>query len=119
MSLCMRLLLAALMGLVTGACGGQSDAPNAPAPPKELEPPAAHKRPELRVDPSELLAEHDRFPSLTDPAHVAPEVSWLRAEDQVIGVVVGGEARAYPTWMIGYHHIVNDRLGNTPILVAY
>ncbi len=37
----------------------------------------------------------------------------------VIGVVVNGEARAYPIQMIGYHHQVRDSIGNTPIMVTY
>ena len=37
----------------------------------------------------------------------------------VIGVVVNGEARAYPIQLIGYHHQVTDTVGNEPIIVTY
>jgi len=37
----------------------------------------------------------------------------------VIGVVVDGEARAYPIQLIGYHHQVVDTLGKTPVMVTY
>ena len=37
----------------------------------------------------------------------------------VIGVVINGEAKAYPIQVIGYHHQVRDSIGNTPIMVTY
>ena len=37
----------------------------------------------------------------------------------VIGVTLGGEAKAYPIEIIGYHHQVKDTLGGKPILVTY
>jgi hypothetical protein len=37
----------------------------------------------------------------------------------VVGVVVNGEARAYPLQLIGYHHQVRDRVGGQDILVTY
>jgi len=37
----------------------------------------------------------------------------------VIGVVINGEAKAYPIQIIGYHHQVRDTVGNTPIMVTY
>lgn len=44
------------------------------------------------------------------------------AEDRtklVIGVVVNGEAKAYPIQLIGYHHQVLDTVGNQPLIVTY
>lgn len=37
----------------------------------------------------------------------------------VIGLVIGGEAKAYPIQLIGYHHQVVDTIGNTPVMVTY
>lgn len=39
--------------------------------------------------------------------------------DMVLGVVAGGEERAYPVRYMGFHHLVNDRLGGQPILPTY
>jgi hypothetical protein len=39
--------------------------------------------------------------------------------DEVIGVVVNGEARAYPRRYIQWHMILNDTLGGVPIGVTY
>ncbi len=41
------------------------------------------------------------------------------ASDWVIGVAAGGHARAYPTRYIQWHEIINDTLGELPIVVAY
>jgi hypothetical protein len=37
----------------------------------------------------------------------------------VIGVVAGGEAKAYPIQLIGYHHQVRDTIGGVPVMVTY
>ncbi|MBO9203880.1 MULTISPECIES: DUF3179 domain-containing (seleno)protein [Niastella] len=37
----------------------------------------------------------------------------------VIGLVVNGEAKAYPVQLIGYHHQVRDTVGNMPVMVTY
>jgi hypothetical protein len=37
----------------------------------------------------------------------------------VIGVVVDGQAKAYPIQLIGYHHQVVDTLGNAAVMVTY
>jgi Protein of unknown function (DUF3179) len=41
------------------------------------------------------------------------------ADDKVLAVKVGNEARAYPIRTMGYHHIVNDTVGGIPIAVTY
>lgn len=37
----------------------------------------------------------------------------------VIGVVLNGEAKAYPIQVIGYHHQVKDTIGGSPVIVTY
>lgn len=37
----------------------------------------------------------------------------------VIGVVIDGQAKAYPIQLIGYHHQVVDTLGDAPVMVTY
>jgi hypothetical protein len=37
----------------------------------------------------------------------------------VIGVVLNGEARAYPIQLIGYHHQVVDTINSVPVMVTY
>jgi hypothetical protein len=43
----------------------------------------------------------------------------MEAEDKVLAVRIGTGAHAYPIRTMGYHHIVNDTLGNAPIAVTY
>lgn len=49
----------------------------------------------------------------------ASGVTHVLPEDLVLGVKQGGEAAAYPLPIIGYHHIVNDRLAGEPFVVTY
>ena len=37
-------------------------------------------------------------------------------DTQVLGVVAGGRARAYPIRLLAYHHVVSDQLGGEPLL---
>ena len=49
----------------------------------------------------------------------ASEATHVLPEDLVLGVKHEGEAAAYPFPIIGYHHIVNDRLAGEPYVVTY
>jgi hypothetical protein len=64
----------------------------------------------------------DALPALVDPATVEPggwTGRYLVPDDKVIGVVFGGEARAYPLRVLVWHEVVNDSVGNVPIVVTY
>jgi len=37
----------------------------------------------------------------------------------VIGVIIDGQAKAYPIQLIGYHHQVMDTVGKTPVMITY
>lgn len=37
----------------------------------------------------------------------------------IIGVAIGGESKAYPIEVIGYHHQVQDTIGRVPVMVTY
>ena len=43
----------------------------------------------------------------------------IRDTDMVIGVVIGGQSRAYPVRYLAYHHMLNDQLGSTALLPTY
>jgi hypothetical protein len=53
------------------------------------------------------------------PQYTSIEHASLDANDMVIAVTLGGESRAYGIREMGYHHIVNDRLRQLPIVVTY
>ena len=37
----------------------------------------------------------------------------------VIGIIINGQAKAYPIEIIGYHHQVQDTVGGEPVMVTY
>lgn len=128
MSAWLRLLAVALL-LVAAGCGGEPPAPgpgqpgaHAPASAQSV-PPAAPAPGEPRLGPyarSQFYIEHDLFLAADDPRTVpAPEASFLRDSDEVLGLVVGGQARAYPVTMLSYHHVVNDVIEGIPVAVTY
>ncbi len=90
----------------------------ASGPPAPTEPEAEARL--GRFPLSQFYLEHDRFLAATDPRVVSAEqADWLRADDEVFGVVLGGQARAYPVPMISYHHVVNDVVRGIPVAVTY
>lgn len=62
----------------------------------------------------------DGIPSIDEPKLVAArEADFLRGGDDVLGIVLGGVARAYPIRIMNWHEIVNDDIGGTRIAVTY
>ena len=63
----------------------------------------------------------DGIPPIDSPvffiAGDAPD--YMRAQEPVIAVEIGGEAKAYPLAMLIRHEIVNDVLGGIPVAVTY
>lgn len=41
----------------------------------------------------------------------------MRNNDIILGVVMNGAARAYPWWIMDNHHLANDLVGDTPVVV--
>jgi len=62
----------------------------------------------------------DVIPAIRKPVTVAAaKATWVKDEDRVLGVVVNGEARAYPLRVLETHEMVNDTLGGVPIAPNY
>ena len=62
----------------------------------------------------------DGIPAILAPKFVnASEASYLEAEDEVVGLVLDGVARAYPLRILNWHEAVNDHVGPFPIVVTY
>jgi hypothetical protein len=60
------------------------------------------------------------IPALDDPATtVAADGDWYGDDEFVFGVIVNGEARAYPKHIMEVHELVNDTLGGRRIGVPY
>ncbi len=62
----------------------------------------------------------DGIPSLDHPKLIAAAaVDYLRDDDLVFGVEIGGDARAYPLRIMGWHEMFNEVIGGVPVALAY
>lgn len=62
----------------------------------------------------------DGIPSIDAPKFLkAQDTELISDDDLVIGLRLNGETRAYPLFILVWHEIVNDKIGNTPIAVTY
>ncbi len=76
------------------------------------------------IDLSELRAggpPKDGIPAIDHPRFVPPRPAsaWLSPKEPVMVVEHVGEARAYPLQILIWHELVNDQIGDLPILVSY
>ena len=64
---------------------------------------------------------YDAIPAILEPRFVssAEAESWMEPYEQVLGVSIGGESRAYPISTLSRHEIVNDVVGGAPIEVTW
>jgi hypothetical protein len=101
----------------------------------EEEPAAARSKPaegdrlngfaleKLEVPRGEILQggpARDAIPRVDEPHFVSPaEASWVVPGNPVIGVELGGDARAYPVHILEYHQVVIDEIGGVPVAVTY
>lgn len=73
-------------------------------------------------DASEFtLLREGGFPLNVNPTIVPADAAEIGADDMVLGVVINGDARAYPlNYMNGpFNEIVNDQLGGIPIAPSW
>jgi len=62
----------------------------------------------------------DGIPALFNPLFIhATDAAFLTAEDRVLGLSLGQEAKAYPIKILNWHEIVNDTVGGKPVVVTY
>lgn len=62
----------------------------------------------------------DGIPALTKPRHVpARAATYLTPDELVLGLVVRGDARAYPLRIMDWHEMANDVVGGVPLSIAY
>ncbi len=63
---------------------------------------------------------YEGIPALADPTMIdAGAASYLRPGEPVFGIVVDGDARAYPLRILDWHEMANDTIGGVPIALAY
>lgn len=67
------------------------------------------------------LLPKDGIPAIFDPEFVSAGAAngFLRDDDQVMGVVIDGDARAYGTAFLSNREVVNDTVGGRAITVTW
>ncbi len=64
--------------------------------------------------------DRDGIPAIDRPQFItAEEAEFLDGEDEVLGLVRAGAARAYPIKIMNWHEIVNDQINGEPIAITY
>ena len=63
----------------------------------------------------------DGIPSIDDPTFTGADGAnrWLDDDARVLGIELDGVTRAYPVPILDWHEIVNDRIGDRPLLVTW
>lgn len=76
---------------------------------------------EVAGAPLYQVLSRDAIRALDEPASVAAEEARDRAhpEEFFLGVQVGGETRAYSTWLLESHELVNDTVAGVPIAASW
>lgn len=69
---------------------------------------------------SRQVVERDHFEVLDSPEMVlASAATSLEDDEHVLGVAIGGEAKAYPIGALGSSELVNDVCGGIPIAASW
>jgi hypothetical protein len=95
----------------------------------EIPPPGAEREfttdfSKHNVPYSEILSggpPKDGIPSIDEPQFIPVNEAdeWLNDREPVVFVQVGDDARAYPIQILMWHEIVNDTVGNEPLIVSF
>ncbi len=105
-------------GLLLGA-GGPEGAPEKPS----ADEPNGFALTNLAVPRDSIVLggpPRDGIRSVAEPGFVpVAEASWVEPATVVVGIELGGEARAYPVHILEWHQVVNDSVGGVPVVVTY
>ncbi len=75
---------------------------------------------EIENDRVHTLLAPDAIPSIDEPRFVpASEAKFMDDDEPVVGVVIGDVAKAYSTWHLDHHEIVNDTIASQPLAVTW
>jgi len=104
--------------------GPQAAVGTLPEGPSALDTYEASEFPPPLIDAAQIISggpPPDGIPSIDDPSFipVIDNLDLLPAQEPVVALVVGGDARAYPARIMIWHEIVNDVVGGVPVTVTY
>ena len=67
-----------------------------------------------------VVVPRDHYPVLFDPRFATRnEAPQIKDDEPVLGLLIGGEAKAYPISVLGRHELVNDTCGGLPIAASW
>lgn len=75
-----------------------------------------------RIDLTQLLdggPPKDGIPSIDEPIFDTAATTQFQDDDLVVGMVINGEAKAYPFNVLNWHEMVNDTVGGVNVTVSY
>ncbi len=79
--------------------------------------------PPPQVDMEELvnIVPAGAIPAIDQPhmASAREAAAQLSADEQIIGVVINGDARAYPIAILSVHELVNDQIGGEAVAISW
>ncbi len=117
----MKYVLLTILLLAFMSCAENPQAQNRPGFDTSAWPDTDFSRTE--IDLSEVISGgpgKDGIPSIDRPVFVpVDEYNDADPLEPVVGVVIEGQARAYPLRVLTWHEIVNDELAGQPIAVTY
>jgi hypothetical protein len=91
--------------------------------PSALRTPTAAGLPPPLVDPGQMASggpPPDGIPPIDEPRFQRTgDVHWVDDDEQVLVVEVAGQERAYPVQVLTLHEVVNDTIGQVPVVVTY
>lgn len=63
----------------------------------------------------------DGIPSIDNPKFISTDeaAQWLADNEPVISLEINGDTRAYPLQILTWHEIVNDTVGDVPVMVTF
>lgn len=103
----------------TAALSGGESAPQA----------ADAVQPENTMQPKDAVQDYkiitllgfDAIPAILSPEFVGVDVAeeWMSEDEQVIGLSINGDNRAYSIPMLSRHEIVNDVVGGEPVALTW
>lgn len=115
------LAILAVVALVAGivAIAGQHGASGHPSTGAVVGP-AGPAFDAIRSDEIQSILPQDAIPALIKPAYLSvSQASDINDREEVIGVVINGDARAYPLSTMSAHEIVDDDIGGQHIAVTW
>ncbi len=74
----------------------------------------------IRADEIQAILPQDAIPALISPSYVsAAAATDIRDTEEVIGLAINGDARAFPIATLSAHEIVDDVIGGRPLAVTW